>query len=94
VEEGPPHTQVLLWVSGEQLRAAFDHVILAEYHCRYDWQDRHVKEIRQGVFSHTRFASPQGTLMPLTSQDSLVVYRARAARRPKPSLPHPAVAAV
>jgi hypothetical protein len=46
-----------------------------------------VKEIRQGVFYHTRFASPQGTLMPLTSQDSLVVYRARAARRPKPSLP-------
>ena len=23
-----------------QLRAAFDHVILAEYHCRYDWRDR------------------------------------------------------
>ena len=28
--------QVLLWVSGEHLRAAFDHVVLAEYHRRYD----------------------------------------------------------
>ena len=34
VEEGLPCTQVLLWVSGEQLRAVFDHVVLAEYRCR------------------------------------------------------------
>jgi transposase InsO family protein/transposase len=87
VEEGLPQTQVLLWVSGEQLRAAFDHVILAAYHCHYDWRDRHVKAIRQGVFYPTRFASPQGTLIPLTAQDSVVVYRARAARRRTPSLP-------
>jgi hypothetical protein len=84
VEEGLPHTQVLLWVSGEQLRAAFDHVILAEYHCRYDWRDRHVKELREGVFYHTRFASPQGALIPLTPQDSAVVYRARSARSRRP----------
>jgi hypothetical protein len=32
VEAGLPQTQVLLWVAGTQLRAAFDHVILAEYH--------------------------------------------------------------
>jgi hypothetical protein len=87
VEAGLPQTRVLLWVSGEQLRAAFDHVILAEYHCRYDWRERKVKEIRQGMFYPTRFASPQGTLIPLTSQDALVVYRARAARRRTPSLP-------
>ena len=87
VEAGLPQTQVLLWVSGEQLRAAFDHVILAEYHCRYDWRERKVKEVRQGVFYPTRFASPQGMLIPLTSQDALVVYRARAARRRPPSLP-------
>ena len=80
---GLPQTQVLLWVAGTQLRAAFDHVILAEYHCRYDWRDRRVKEMRQGVFHPTRFASPQGTLLPLTPQDSLVVYRTRAqASRP------------
>src|SRR5262245_845300 len=80
VEAGLPHTQVLLWVAGTQLRAAFDHVILAEYSCQYDWRDRHVKEVRQAVFHPTRFASPQGTLLPLTPQDSLVVYRARARR--------------
>jgi transposase InsO family protein len=29
IEEGLPHTRVLPWVSGEQLRAAFEHVVLA-----------------------------------------------------------------
>jgi hypothetical protein len=33
VEAGLPQTQVLLWVAGEQLRAVFENVILAE-HCR------------------------------------------------------------
>jgi hypothetical protein len=81
VEEGLPHTQVLLWVYGERLRAVFDNVLLAEYHCRYDWRDRKVKDIHSGVFYPTRFASPQGTLIPLTPQESLVVYRPRALRR-------------
>jgi hypothetical protein len=66
VEEGLPKTQVLLWVSGEQLRAVFENVLLAEYHCRYDWRDRKVKNIGKGEFCPTRFASPQGTLIPLT----------------------------
>jgi len=87
LEEGLPQTQVLLWVSGEQLRAAFDHVILTEYHCRYDWRDRYVKAIRQGVFYPTRFASPQGMLIPLTPQNSVVVYRARSPRRRTHSRP-------
>jgi hypothetical protein len=81
VEEGIPKTQVLLWVAGAQLRATFENVVLAEYHCRYNWQDRKVKEIRDGVFYPTRFAPLQGTLIPLTPQDSIVVYRAQAARR-------------
>jgi hypothetical protein len=51
--------RVLLWVAGESLRAAFENVLLAEYHCRYDWQDRKVKDIQGGVFYPTRFASPQ-----------------------------------
>jgi hypothetical protein len=87
VEEGLPRTQVFLWVSGEQLRAACEHVVLAEYHCRYDWRNRQVQAIREGVFYHTRFASPQGALIPLTPQESLVVYRARPSRRrgPRPS---------
>jgi hypothetical protein len=50
---------VLLWVSGESLQAAFENVIVAEYRCRYDWQDRKVKDIHGGVFYPTRFASPQ-----------------------------------
>jgi transposase InsO family protein len=86
VEEGLPQTRVLLWVAGERLRAAFDQVILAEYHCRYDWRDRKVTDIRQGVFHHTRYASPQSALIPLTPQESLVVYRARSSRRRGPRL--------
>jgi len=89
VEAGLPQTQVLLWVAGTQLRAAFDHVILAEYYCRYDGRDRRVKDVRQAVFHPTRFASPQGTLLPLTPQDSLVVYRARARRRAPAAPPTP-----
>ena len=81
LEEGLPHTQVLLWVSGEQLRATFKHVVLAEYRCHYDWRDRKVTDIREGVFYPTRFASPQGTLLPLTPQAFMVVYRARSSRR-------------
>ena len=33
VEQGLPRTQVLLWVYGQALRAVFDNVVLAEYHC-------------------------------------------------------------
>ena len=80
VEEGLPQTQVLLWIAGKQLRATFDNVILAEYHCRYDWQDGKVKEIGEGIFYPTRFASPQGRLIPLTPQDCVVVYRTRRPR--------------
>jgi transposase InsO family protein len=80
VEQGVPHTDVLLWVYGEQLRAVFDNVVLAEYHCRYDWREQKVTDIRDGVFYPTRFASPQGTLIPLNPQESLVVYRPRSLR--------------
>jgi hypothetical protein len=43
--------------------------------------------IREGVFYPTRCASPQGTLIPLTPQDSLVVYRTRTTRRRAPAPP-------
>jgi hypothetical protein len=84
VEHGVPHTQVLLWVYGEQLRAVLNNVVLAEYHCRYDWQTRKVTAIRDGVFYPTRLASPQGTLISLNPQESLVVYRPQALRRAVP----------
>jgi hypothetical protein len=75
VEAGLTKTRVLLWVYGEQLRAVLDHVVLAEYRCRYDWRTQKVTDLRDGVFYPTRFASPQGTLIPLTPQESLIVYR-------------------
>jgi hypothetical protein len=80
VEQGLPKTQVLLWVYGEQLRAMFDNVVLAEYHCRYDWQSGKVTDIQDGIFYSTPFASSQGSLVPLNPQDSLVLYR------PKPRM--------
>ena len=82
IEEGIPQTQVLLWVYGEGLRAVLDHVVLAEYHCRYDWRIHKVTEIRDGIFYPTRFASPQGSLIPLNPQESLVLYRPQPLRRP------------
>ncbi len=81
VEAGLPKTQVLLWVYGEQLRAMFENVMLAEYHCRYDWQHHEVRDIGEGVFYRTRFASLQESLIPLTPQESLVVYHPRPPRR-------------
>jgi hypothetical protein len=87
VEAGLPHTQVLLWVYGEQLRATFENVVLAEYYCRYDWRAHKVTDIRDGVFHPTRFASPQGALFPLTPQDSLVIHQARPRRRREPRVP-------
>jgi hypothetical protein len=84
VEQGVPKTQVLLWVYGEQLRAVLDNVVLAEYCCRYDWRERKVRDIHDGIFYPTRFASSQGTLIPLNPQESLVVYRPQALRRPAP----------
>ena len=66
-----------------------DHVVLAEYHCHYDGRAHKVKDIRDGVFYATRFVSPQGSLVPLTPQESLVLYRpkplARQARLPLPA---------
>ena len=82
IEEGIPHTQVLLWVYGEELRVVLDHIVLAEYHCRYDWRSHKVTEIRDGLFYSTRFVSPQGSLLPLNPQEALVLYRPRSLRRP------------
>jgi transposase InsO family protein len=89
VEAGLPQTRVFLWVYGEQLRAVLDHVVLAEYHCRYDWREHKVKDIRNGVFYATRFASPQGSLLPLNPQESLVLYHPRPMMR-QTRLPFPA----
>ena len=81
VEAGVPKTQVLLWISGEQLRAVFDNVVLAEYRCRYGWRERQVTDIRDGIFYPTRFASPQGVLIPRHARELLVVCRPQVPRR-------------
>jgi hypothetical protein len=81
IEEGIPHTQVLLWVYGEQLRAVLDHVVLAEYHCRYDWRTHKVTDIHDGLVYPTHFASPQGSLIPLNPQESLVLYHPQSPKR-------------
>ena len=88
VEAGLPKTQVLLWVYGHALRAVFDNVLLAEYHCRYDLRDGKVKDIRDGNFHPTRFASSQGALIPLNPQESLVLYRPKSLIR-RARLPFP-----
>ena len=80
-EQRLPTTPVLLWLSGDQLRAVFDNVVIADYHCHYDWRSRHVTNIRDGVFYRTRYASPQGALIPLTPQESRVLYRPPPGRR-------------
>ena len=81
VEQGLPTTPVLLWLSGDQLRAVFDNVVVAEYRCLYDWRSRHVTNIRDGVFYRTRYASSQGALIPITPQESRVLYRPPSRRR-------------
>ena len=80
VEQGLPTTQVLLWLSGEQLRAVFDNVVVAEYRCHYNWRTRKVEAIREGVFYPTRHVSSQGALIPFNPQESLVLYRPRSGR--------------
>jgi hypothetical protein len=67
----------LSYGTGGNFRAEY----AAEYHCRYDWQDQHVKDIRDGRFYATQFASPQGALIPLTAQESLVLYRPKSLTR-------------
>jgi transposase InsO family protein len=89
VEQGLPKTQVLLWVYGDQLRAVFENVVLADYHCRYDSRHHKIKDLRDGVFYATRFASLQGELIPFNPQDALVLHRPQAPMR-QARLPFPA----
>ena len=78
VEAGVPQTAILLWVDGRCLRAVVDQVVLAEYHCRYDWQEHQVKDIAHGAWYATRFTSPQALLFPGYPHDVVVLYRPQA----------------
>ncbi len=88
VEQGLPTTQVLLWVYGDQLRVVFENVVLADYHCRYDPRDHKIRDIQDGSFYVTRFASSQGSLIPFNPHESVVLYRPQAQMR-QARLPFP-----
>lgn len=85
IEAGLPRKRVLLWVYGDRLRAEFDNVVLAEYHCRFDERTKKVQDIRDPRLYQTAFASAQQDLIPLNEQEWITVYRpkSRPARRPK-----------
>ncbi len=72
VDQGLPQTPVLLWVSGEDLRAVYDQVLVAEYHCHYDLRTRQVTHLRLGQWYPSPFAArqAQGALLERTPQDS------------------------
>ena len=83
VDQGLAQTPVLLWVAGEDLRAVYDHVLLAEYACHYDLRTGKVTRLRLGQWYPSPFAArqAQGALLERTPQDSLIVSRPPAGRR-------------
>ena len=75
---------MLLWVAGEELRAVYDHVLLAEYTCHYDLRTGTVTRLRLGPWYPSPFAArqAQGALLDRTPQDSVIVTRPPAVQRP------------
>ncbi len=84
VDYGLSQTPVLLWVTGEDLQAVYDHVLLAEYTCHYDLRSGTVTRLRLGQWYPSPFAAAQaqGILVERTPQDSQIVARPPARRRP------------
>ena len=83
VDQGVPQTPVLLWVSGQDLRAVCDQVLLADYLCHYDQRTGQVTNLRIGQWYPSPFAAcqAQGSLLERTPQDSVVLYRPPSVRR-------------
>jgi hypothetical protein len=81
VEAGLPKTQGVRWGYGHAVRAVFDHVLFADYPWRYALRERKGTDIREGRFPSTRFASTQGSLLPLNPQESLILYRPKPLMR-------------
>ena len=88
VDQGLPQTPVLLWVAGEDLRAVYEHVLVAEYVCHYDLRTGTVTRLRLGQWYPSPFAArqAQGVLLERTPQDSRIVSCPSAVRRPTASL--------
>jgi hypothetical protein len=81
VAEGVSQTQVLRWVSEEQLRAVWDSLVLAEYHGRYDGHTQPVRAMCPGTLHATRVAAPPGAFSPRQAEESVVVSRPKMPRR-------------
>jgi hypothetical protein len=84
VDQGLAQMPVCLWVTGEDLRAVYDHVLVAEYTCHYDLRTGTVTRLHLGHWYPSSFAASevQGTLLERTPQDSLIVVRPPSGRRP------------
>ena len=84
VDQGLAQQPVLLWVAGEELRAVYDHVLVAEYTCHYDLRTGTVTRLRLGQWYPSPFAArqAQGALLERTPQDSVIVVRPPAVRLP------------
>jgi integrase-like protein/Homeodomain-like domain-containing protein len=84
VDQGLAQMPVCLWVTGEDLRAVYDHVLVAEYTCHYDLRTGTVTRLHLGHWYPSPFAAGevQGTLLERTPQDSLIVVRPPSGRRP------------
>jgi transposase InsO family protein len=82
VDQGLAHTPVCLWVAGEDLRAVYDQVLVAEYTCHYNLRTGLVTALRLGHWYLSPFTArqAQGTLVERTPQDSVVVVRPPAVR--------------
>jgi hypothetical protein len=82
IDEGLAQLPVCLWVTGEDLRAVYDHVLVAEYTCHYDLRTGTVTRLHLGQRYPSPFTAGQGTLLERTPQDSLIVVRPPSRRRP------------
>ena len=91
VEAGLPKTQGLRWVYGPAWRAVFDPGVVAAYPWHAPLRDGTVTDIRDGSLPPTRFASPQGVLLPRNPPEALRRDRLqpalRHARGPVPTQP-------
>jgi transposase InsO family protein len=87
VDQGLVQTPVCLWVAGEDLRAVYDQVLVAEYTCHYNLRTDTVTDLRLGQWYPSPFAArqAQGTLVERSPQDSVVVARLPVVRRPAAS---------
>ncbi len=71
-------------MAGEELRAVYEHVLVAEYACHYDLRTGTGTSLRLGPWYPNPFAArqAQGVLLERTSQDSVIVTRPPVGRRP------------